>query len=99
MNLSGVRYFLAICETQGFGTAAKACGVSQPTVTGAVRRLERIVGGKLFARSKPVKLTPLGVKLRPAFQDLQSAADRVLLKSTRPASALSPSRTLTRKKQ
>lgn len=40
MNLSGVRYFLAICETQGFGTAARACGVSQPTVTGAVRRLE-----------------------------------------------------------
>jgi LysR family hydrogen peroxide-inducible transcriptional activator len=99
MSLIGVRYFLAICETRGFGTAAKACGVSQPTVTGAVRRLEQIVGGKLLARSKPVKLTPLGVKLRPAFQDLQSAADRVLLKSRRPASALSPSGTLTRKKQ
>ena len=77
MNLSSVRYFLAVCETRGFSAAAKACGVSQPAVTSAVRRLEQIVGGKLFARSQPVKLTPLGVKLRPAFQGLQSAADRV----------------------
>ncbi len=77
MDIVRVRYFLAVCEHGSFTTAAKVCGVSQPSVTTGVRRLERAIGGKLLERRHPVRLTPLGTELRPILESLQSAADRV----------------------
>jgi molybdenum-dependent DNA-binding transcriptional regulator ModE len=77
MDIVRVRYFLAVCQHGSFTAAAKACGVSQPSVTTGVRRLEKAVGAQLFARSHPVRLTPLGAELRPLLQELQSAADRI----------------------
>jgi LysR family hydrogen peroxide-inducible transcriptional activator len=65
MNLRQVRYFIAICEEGSFTRAAKKCGVRQPSLTGAVQRLERELGGNLFVRSTPVQLTCLGAALRP----------------------------------
>jgi molybdenum-dependent DNA-binding transcriptional regulator ModE len=72
-----VRYFLAVCECGSFTLASRACGVSQPCVTTAVHRLESAVGGKLFERRRPVKLTNLGTQLRPLLEAVQSAAERI----------------------
>lgn len=77
MDIVRVRYFLAVCQHGSFTKAAKACGVSQPSVTTAVRRLERAIGERLLERRHPVRLTPLGAELCPLFQDLQSVADRI----------------------
>lgn len=77
MNIVRIRYFLAVCRHGSFTAAARACGVSQPSVTTGVRRLERALGGSLFERRHPVRLTALGTKLRPLLEELQSAVDRV----------------------
>ena len=77
MDIVRVRYFLAVCEHGSFTAAANVCGVSQPSVTTGVRRLERAVGGQLFERRHPVRLTALGAELRPLIEALQLAADGI----------------------
>jgi molybdenum-dependent DNA-binding transcriptional regulator ModE len=72
-----VRYFLAVCEHASFSLAAEACGVSQPSVSTAVRRLERAVGGRLFERRHPVRMTSLGTQLRPMLEEMQATAVRI----------------------
>ena len=62
MEMQQICYFLALCEAQNFTQAAKRCGVSQPSLTNGIRRLERELGGNLFYRGgRKTKLSPLGV--------------------------------------
>lgn len=51
MNLRDLRYLLAMAEHEHFGRAAKACGVSQPTLSVQLRKLEELLGVALFERS------------------------------------------------
>lgn len=51
MNFRDLSYVLAVAEHQNFGRAAKACGVSQPTLSVQVRKLEELLGVALFERS------------------------------------------------
>lgn len=48
--MNQVRYFLALCEEKQFTRAAARCGVAQPSLTTAIRKLERELGGVLFDR-------------------------------------------------
>lgn len=62
MKMHEVSYFLALCEEQSFTRAAKRCGITQPSLTRAIRRLERDFGGSLFKRARGgSRLTGLGV--------------------------------------
>lgn len=64
MNLRDLRYFVAIAETLHFGKAAERCFVSQPTLSGQIRKLEESLGVTLFERtSKSVTITPIGTSL------------------------------------
>ena len=67
MELSQIRYVLALCDTLSFTQAARRCGISQPSLTNAVRALEAELGGALFVRRPAVRLTPLGETVRPRF--------------------------------
>ncbi len=59
MNFRDLRYLLALAEHEHFGRAAKACGISQPTLSVQVRKLEELLGIELFERaSKAVTPTP-----------------------------------------
>jgi len=51
VNIRDLRYLIAVAEHGHFGRAAKACGVSQPTLSVQVRKLEGELGVALFERA------------------------------------------------
>ncbi|MDP2484353.1 LysR substrate-binding domain-containing protein [Pseudoalteromonas marina] len=64
MNLKDFEYVKAIAQHKHFRKAADACFVSQPTLSGQVKKLEQTLGVTLFDRStKQVTLTAKGVRL------------------------------------
>ncbi len=50
MEIRQTEYFLAVVENQGVGGAAATLGISEPTVSQALRALEREMGVALFHR-------------------------------------------------
>lgn len=65
MELHQLRYFAKVAELGHFTKAAEACGVSQPSLSQAIAKLEGEVGKPLFERlGRGVRLTDAGVKLR-----------------------------------
>ena len=66
METQHVRYFLAICEELSFTRAAQKCGIKQPTLSEAIKKMELAMGCKLFVRALPVRLTKLGFQLQPS---------------------------------
>jgi LysR family hydrogen peroxide-inducible transcriptional activator len=68
MDVTQIRYFLALCDEGNFTRAAKRCGVAQPSLTNAIRALERSLGGALFVRKPQVRLSPFGRMLQPHLE-------------------------------
>ncbi len=75
VELRQVEYVVAAVEHGGFGRAAEALGVSQPSVSQAIGALERELGVALFHRlGRRVQLTSAGAAfLEPARQVLRDA--------------------------
>src|SRR5262245_1361700 len=74
-----IRYFLAVCEYGGFSRAAEACGVTQPALTTAVKRLEQEVGGDLFHREgRRLVLSEVGRLVKPHLEKLFDERDAAM---------------------
>ena len=79
MELSQIRYFLAVAETLNFTSAANACAVSQPALSKAIRKLEDTLGAELFDRSgHQVNLTEFGHTMRVHFELIEENRRKAL---------------------
>ena len=64
MNIRDLKYLTAVAEFGHFGKAAKACFVSQPTLSMQLKKLEEYLGVRLFERNnKQVLITDIGKQL------------------------------------
>ena len=84
MTLNELRYIVAVAEHRHFGKAARACCISQPTLSTQIKKLEEQLGVVLFERTnKSVRPTPVGDKVvRKARKVLDEVEDiRVLCRS------------------
>jgi len=64
MNLAALKYIVSLAREKHFGHAALACGVTQPTLSVAVKNLETELGVQLFERSPMnVRLTTTGLSV------------------------------------
>lgn len=65
-SLRQIQYFVAVAEHGGFGAAALALSVSQPSLSKQLAAMEFELGARLFERtSRRVTLTSAGEKLLP----------------------------------
>lgn len=64
MNIRDFEYLVALAEHKHFRKAAEACFVSQPTLSGQIRKLEEEIGTTLLERSsRRVLFTDAGLQL------------------------------------
>ncbi len=64
MNLRELEYLVAVGDHGHFGEAARACHVSQPTLSTQLRKLEEQLGVTLIERNpRQVALTPVGATI------------------------------------
>lgn len=87
MNLTLIRYFMAVAETGSFTRGAERANVTQPTLSAGIKRLEESLGAALFERSRTPQLTPAGARFLPRARLLLqewTAARRELRQEGRP---------------
>lgn len=66
MELQQLRYFLGIAQSGSFTAAAKACRVSQPSLSSQLAKLEAELGGALFERGRQgARMTERGRLFKP----------------------------------
>jgi len=64
MNLKDLKYIIAVAETRHFGKAAEQCFVSQPTLSGQIKKLEQELGVTIFERTnRSVEVTSIGQEI------------------------------------
>ncbi|HEX6956702.1 MAG TPA: LysR family transcriptional regulator [Ferrovibrio sp.] len=87
MNLTLIRYFMAVVETGSFTRGAERANVTQPTLSAGIKRLEEALGASLFERSRGAQLTPAGARFLPRARLLlqEWTAARRELRQARPA--------------
>ncbi|MGD8998976.1 MAG: LysR substrate-binding domain-containing protein [Granulosicoccaceae bacterium] len=78
MNLRDLKYIIAVAETHHFGKAAERCFVSQPTLSGQIKKLEEELGVAIFERtSRTVEITPVGEAILTHARQIMEQADAI----------------------
>ena len=78
MNLRDLKYIIAVAETKHFGKAAQRCFVSQPTLSGQIKKLEQELGVAIFERSnRAVTVTPIGESILQHARAIAEQADSI----------------------
>ena len=79
MNLRDLKYIIAVADLKHFGKAAERCFVSQPTLSGQVKKLEQELGVTLFERTRrSVELTPIGEEIVARARKVVEQADALI---------------------
>lgn len=78
MNLKDLKYIIAVAETHHFGKAAERCFVSQPTLSGQLKKLEVELGVTIFERTnRSVETTPIGEAILDHARQIMEQADAI----------------------
>jgi LysR family hydrogen peroxide-inducible transcriptional activator len=78
MTLQELKYIIAVAETRHFGKAAERCFVSQPTLSGQIRKLEDELGVAIFERTnRSVEITPAGKAIVAHALQIMEQADMI----------------------
>ncbi len=71
MELHQLRYFVAVAETGSFSRGAERCGITQPSLSQQILKLEDELDQRLFDRlGRSVQMTPSGRILLPRAQKI-----------------------------
>lgn len=78
MNLVQLQYAKIVAQTGSFSAAARACRVSQPTISNAISELESEWGAKLFKRStRRVELSAFGRAILRHIEGMLNSAEEL----------------------
>lgn len=78
MNLRALHYFVTLADLKHFSKAAKACFVSQPTLSTQVKKLEEELGVQLVERSpKNIMLTAAGEEIAIRARQVLNDVDQI----------------------
>lgn len=78
MNLRDLKYVIAVAETRHFGHAAERCFVSQPTLSGQIKKLEDQLGVAIFERTnRSVEITLVGEQILTYARQIIEQADAI----------------------
>ena len=80
MNLKDLKYVVAVAETKHFGKAAENCFVSQPTLSGQIKKLEEDLGVAIFERTnRSVEITAIGHEIITLARSVLEQSDAIKL--------------------
>ena len=78
MNIRDLEYLVAVHELKNFSKAATQCFVSQPTLSGQLKKLEQELGAPLMERStRKVLFTPLGEEVVAQARSILQTAKHI----------------------
>lgn len=78
MTLQQLEYVLALDKTRHFARAAQLCGVTQPTLSAMIQKLEDELDCRIFDRSlQPVVTTEIGRQIIQQAQEVIFQANQL----------------------
>ena len=78
MTLQQLEYIIALDKYRHFVLAAESCGITQPTMSIMIRKLEEELGVKIFERdNKNIAVTPIGSKIIAQAQIIMDDARKL----------------------
>jgi len=78
MNLRDLKYLIVLAETHHFGKAARRCFVSQPTLSGQIKKLEQELGISIFERGhRSVEITDAGKEVLTHARNIMEQVDAI----------------------
>ena len=78
LSFEGLRYAQAVARTGSFSAAAREYDLTQPALSNAIRRLEKILGARLFERNtRGARPTVFGATILPRIDAALAALDAI----------------------
>jgi len=78
LNIRDLEYLVAVHDVNNFSRAAEICNVSQPTLSGQLKKLESDLDAHLMERStRRVLFTPIGKTVVEHARDVLSMVDKI----------------------
>lgn len=78
-NICQLRYAIAAADHGSFYRAARVLNVEQSTLSRAILKLERVIGGRIFNRSQAgVSITLAGAQFIRAARHMVASADKMV---------------------